>query len=77
MTDLLVAFDFPPIGGGIARMMAEVARRYPGGLVVSTGAMPNADDRGIVVDRIPVASERLRTLPGLWRWTRRVVVSRR
>ena len=75
MTDLLLAYDFPPIGGGIARWMAEIAERYPGGpssLVVSTGTMPNADDRGLAVDRIGVPAGRLRTLPGLWRWGRRV-----
>lgn len=37
-THLLLTCDFPPIGGGIARWMAELARRYPAGaLVVSTG----------------------------------------
>ena len=71
MTDLLLAFDFPPIGGGIARMMGEVARRYPGGLVVSTGSLPNVDDRGLAVDRVAVAAGRLKTVPGLWRWARR------
>ncbi len=74
MTDLLLAYDFPPIGGGIARWMAEIARRYPaGGLVVSTGSLPAADDRfPNRVDRITVPSGRLRTVPGLWAWRRRV-----
>jgi hypothetical protein len=37
-TQLLLTYDFPPMGGGIARMMGELARRYPPGtLVVSTG----------------------------------------
>ena len=31
-THLLLTYDFPPIGGGIARWMAELARRYPAGL---------------------------------------------
>ena len=42
---LLLTYDFPPIGGGIARWMAELARRYPpGSLVVSTGLHPDAPD---------------------------------
>ncbi len=71
MTDLLLAFDFPPIGGGIARWMAEIARRYPGGIVVSTGTLPGTDDGGMTVDRVDVPAGRLRTLPGLWRWASR------
>lgn len=76
MTQLLLAYDFPPIGGGIARMMGELARRYPpGSLVISTGrhagsaevdaAFPN------VVDRIGIPSRRLRTLHGLLLWSHR------
>lgn len=75
MTDLLLTYDFPPIGGGIARWMAELARRYPAGtLVVSTGSLPNAADERFPnpVDRIPVPSGRLKTLQGLWAWRRRV-----
>lgn len=75
MTELLLAFDFPPIGGGIARWMAELALRYPPGeLIVSTGTLPGADDRGFPgpIDRISIPSNRLRTLPGLWAWRRRV-----
>jgi len=35
--DLLLTFDFPPMGGGIARWMAELALGYPaGGLIVSS-----------------------------------------
>ena len=34
---LLLTYDFPPMSGGIARWMGELARRYPQGeLVVST-----------------------------------------
>lgn len=77
MTDLLLAFDFPPLGGGIARWMGELARRYPHGeLVVSTGCLEGdlASDAGFPnrVDRVPVPASRLKTLPGLIRWTRRV-----
>ena len=46
-THLLLTYDFPPIGGGIARWMAELARRYPAGsLVVSTGQQGDASDVG-------------------------------
>nr|MBA3260596.1 glycosyltransferase family 4 protein [Gemmatimonadales bacterium] len=76
---LLLTYDFPPIGGGIARWMGELARRYPpGGLVVSTGqhadsarvdaALPNQ------VDRLPISARRLRTLHGILLWSRRAAV---
>jgi phosphatidyl-myo-inositol dimannoside synthase len=75
-TQLLLTYDFPPMGGGIARMMGELAGRYqPGTLVVSTGrygegsetdgSLPN------VVDRLGIPSRRLRTLQGLVLWSRR------
>jgi phosphatidylinositol alpha-1,6-mannosyltransferase len=73
---LLLAFNFPPHEGGIARMMGELARRYPPhSLVVSTGTYPGsaASDRDFrqTIDRVPVAAEHLRTVTGLLRWTRR------
>ena len=76
MTQLLLAYDFPPIGGGIARMMGELAKRYPPGtLVVSTGRMAGSDevDTGFrnQVDRVPVSSRRLRTVQGLLAWSHR------
>jgi phosphatidylinositol alpha-1,6-mannosyltransferase len=76
-TQLLVSYDFPPIGGGIARWMGELAKRYPpGSLVVSTGQYPNSQtvDEHLPspVDRVPVPANRLRTLPGLLVWSRRV-----
>ena len=76
MTQLLLTYDFPPIGGGIARMMGELAKRYPAGtLVVSTGTRPGAPavDRALPnrVDRVAVPSRRLRTIQGLVTWTRR------
>ena len=75
---LLLSYDFPPMGGGIARMMGELAKRYPPGtLVVSTGryqggaeldaSLPNR------VDRVEVSSRRLRTVQGLLRWSHRAV----
>lgn len=72
MTDLLVGHDFPPLGGGIARWMAEFAGRA--GVVVSTGAMPGAADARFPggVDRLPIASHRLKTLPARWLWRIRV-----
>lgn len=73
---LLLAYDFPPIGGGIARWMGELALRYPpGGLIVSTGRHPGARDTDSLfpnrIDRLPVPSGRLRTIPGLLAWSRR------
>jgi phosphatidylinositol alpha-1,6-mannosyltransferase len=71
--DLLLTFDFPPMGGGIARMMAELALATPPGeMIVSTGRCPGdaASDAAFLnpVDRLAVASGRLRTGPGLLRW---------
>jgi len=73
---LLLTFDFPPMGGGIARLMGEMARRYPAGtLVVSTGQQSGSEavDRTFPnqVDRVAIPSRRLRTAPGLVRWTHR------
>jgi phosphatidyl-myo-inositol dimannoside synthase len=75
-TQLLLTYDFPPMGGGIARMMGELARRYPPGtLVVSTGEYgegANADaELPNVVDRLRIPSRRLRALQGLVLWSRR------
>ncbi len=78
-THLLLTYDFPPIGGGIARWMAELARRYPpGSLVVSTGQSGDASDvdAGFPnrIDRLPIPSRRLRTIQGILLWSRRVAV---
>ncbi|HET6777415.1 MAG TPA: glycosyltransferase family 4 protein [Gemmatimonadales bacterium] len=76
MRQLLLTYDFPPIGGGISRMMGELAKRYPAGaLVVSTGTTAGAGgvDAGLPnrVDRVSIPSRRLRTIQGLLTWTRR------
>jgi phosphatidylinositol alpha-1,6-mannosyltransferase len=76
---LLLSYDFPPMGGGIARWMAELARRYPAGsLVVSTGQQGDASDvdAGFPnrVDRLGIPSRRLRTIQGVLLWSRRVAV---
>ncbi len=76
---LLLTYDFPPIGGGIARWMAELAKRYPpGSLVVSTGQHPDSPDVDSTfpnrVDRLPLAARKLRTLRGLLFWSRRAAV---
>jgi phosphatidyl-myo-inositol dimannoside synthase len=76
-TQLLLSYDFPPIGGGIARWMGELAKRYPpGSLVVSTGRHPGSHEvdqqSPNPIDRVPIHSSRLRTLPGLLVWSRRV-----
>jgi phosphatidylinositol alpha-1,6-mannosyltransferase len=76
---LLLTYDFPPIGGGIARWMAELAKRYPpGSLVVSTGQHPDAAAVDATfpnrIDRLPLAARRLRSLQGLLFWSRRAAV---
>jgi phosphatidylinositol alpha-1,6-mannosyltransferase len=73
---LLLTYDFPPMGGGIARWMGEVAKRYPlGSLIVSTGRYEgdSATDQLFPnrVDRLPIPAARLRTLQGTVRWSRR------
>ena len=73
----LLTFDFPPMGGGIARLMGELTRHFPpGALLVSTGAMPGsaATDSTLPnpIDRISIPARRLRTLRGLLFWSRRV-----
>lgn len=73
---LFLALNFPPFGGGIARMMGEIAARYPAhSVVVSTGQWPGsaASDPRFeqTIDRVPVGAKRLRTVHGLIRWTRR------
>jgi phosphatidylinositol alpha-1,6-mannosyltransferase len=78
-THLLLSYDFPPIGGGIARWMAELAKRYPAGsLVVSTGSHPEASDVDATfpnrVDRLPVPVRRLRNVQGLLLWAQRTAV---
>ena len=75
--DLLLTFDFPPMGGGIARWMAELALGYPpGGLIVSTGSLSGAAESDARfpnrIDRLAVPSSRLKTLRGLILWSRRV-----
>ncbi|HET9293062.1 MAG TPA: glycosyltransferase family 4 protein [Gemmatimonadales bacterium] len=75
---LLLTYDFPPMGGGIARWMDELARRYPqGALVISTGRMSGSDrvDSTLPnrVDRLPIEARHLRTVQGLVLWSRRVV----
>ncbi len=73
---LLLAYDFPPIGGGIARWMGELARQYPDrSLVVSTGAEEGSAAADallpVPVDRIGTPARRLRTVTGLMRWSLR------
>jgi phosphatidyl-myo-inositol dimannoside synthase len=79
MTTLLLALDFPPMGGGIARLHGEMAKRYPAReLLVSTPQDPDAPDfdaelqgGGGMVDRLPVSRQRTRSLTGLLMWSRR------
>jgi phosphatidylinositol alpha-1,6-mannosyltransferase len=73
----LLTDEYPPIQTGIARLMGEIARRYPKGeLLVSTGQHRDSletDGRypAGVVDRLPIPTRALRTLPGLLLWSRR------
>jgi phosphatidylinositol alpha-1,6-mannosyltransferase len=64
-------------------MMGEIARRYPRGeLLVSTGQHRDSQDAdarftaggatGAVIDRLPIPSRTLKSLPGLLFWSRRV-----
>jgi len=76
MTALLLAHDFPPMSGGIARLLGELARRYPPGeLIVSTPQDPDAADVDAqfhgAVDRLPLGRRRSKTLTGLLIWSRR------
>jgi phosphatidylinositol alpha-1,6-mannosyltransferase len=70
---LLLTHDFPPIGGGIARALGELARHAaPGELIVSTGRQAGSESFDatcpIPIDRLTVPSERLRHITGLVRW---------
>ena len=74
---LLLSYDFPPIGGGIARWMGELAHHYPArSLVVSTGTVLGSEKSDVAfpvpVDRVGVAAGRLRTITGRVRWSLRV-----
>jgi phosphatidylinositol alpha-1,6-mannosyltransferase len=76
---LLLTYDFPPIGGGISRMLGEVARRYPAGaLAVSTGSYTGSAEFDAAfphpVDRMPIESRRLRAVHGWVPWCRRAAV---
>src|SRR5947208_7340477 len=76
MTTLLLAQDFPPMGGGIARFHGELARRFPKGeLIVSTPSDADAAevDAGLpaIIDRLPMGVRRTKTLPGVLFWSRR------
>ena len=75
-TTLLLAFNFPPLGGGIARWMGELALRYPPrSLIVSTGRHSGSDasDPRFLqpIDHVAIRATRLRTLNGLALWTAR------
>ena len=63
------------MGGGIARWMGELARRFPAGsLVVSTGRYGHGTADSVFpnhVDRLPVPAHRLRTVQGVVLWSRR------
>jgi len=74
----LLTDEFPPMQTGVARLMGEIARRYPKGeLLVSTGQHRDSletDGRfaGTTIDRLPIPTRGLKTLAGLLFWSRRV-----
>jgi len=74
----LLTDEFPPVQTGVARMMGEIASRYPRGeLLVSTGQHRDAQDgdarfAGTTIDRLPLPTRILKSLPGLLFWSRRV-----
>jgi phosphatidylinositol alpha-1,6-mannosyltransferase len=73
---LLLVHDFPPIGGGVARAMGELARHAePDRLIVSAGRQAGSEQFDASVrariDRLTVPSERLRHITGLVRWAGR------
>ena len=75
-TTLLLAFNFPPLGGGIARWMGELALRYPpDSLLVSTGRHKGSETSDPrfpqQIDHVGIRATRLRTLNGLALWTAR------
>jgi len=64
------------MGGGIARLHGELARRYPrGDLIVSTPSDRDAADVdgtfNAVIDRLSIGSRFTKTVPGLLLWSRR------
>jgi phosphatidyl-myo-inositol dimannoside synthase len=75
----LLTDEYPPIVTGIARLMGEIARRYPRGeMLVSTGQHRDSleiDGRyaATPIDRLPLASRSLKGFAGLLFWSRRVV----
>ncbi len=74
----LLTDEFPPMQTGIARMMGEIARRYPPGeLLVSTGQHRDSAEMDshyspAVIDRLPISTRALKNLAGLLFWSRRV-----
>ena len=64
------------MGGGIARLHGELAKRFPRGeLVVSTPGDPDAAEVDValpaIVDRLPISARRTKTLPAVLFWARR------
>jgi len=71
---LLLAHDFPPMPGGIARALGAIASADAPRLAVSSGRSPGAtrwdQQAGVSIRRVPLPASRLRTVAGLLRWTR-------
>lgn len=78
----LLTDQFPPMHTGVARMMGEIALRYPKGeLIVSTGSNRDAQETDSLfpaqIDRLPIPTRSLSGLAGLLFWSRRVVTMAR
>jgi len=73
----LLTDEFPPVVTGIARLMGEIAGRYPKGeLLVSTGQHRDSVDSDarfarLTIDRLPISTRSLRHVAGLMLWARR------
>ena len=77
---LLLTDEFPPMQTGVARMMGEIARRYPkGDLIVSTGQHRDSHEvdaqfSTALIDRLPLSTKALRNLAGLLFWSMNPVI---
>jgi phosphatidylinositol alpha-1,6-mannosyltransferase len=75
----LLTDEFPPLVTGIARLMGEIAQRYPRGeLIVSTGQHRDSLETdghysGVTIDRLPLSTKSLRGFAGLMLWSRHVM----
>lgn len=70
---LLLTSDFPPLGGGIARLCAEVAARRSHWVVstpVPTQGWGREREPAVAIERLGIGVRRARSLPGIALWVR-------